>query len=38
MTDPSPRPRAWSVTYASVLGAEIVWLVLLWWLGHHFGG
>ncbi len=33
----NPPPRNWSVTYVSVIGAEIVWLLMLWWLGRHFG-
>jgi hypothetical protein len=28
--------RNWSVTYVAVVASEIVWLVLLWWLGRHF--
>jgi hypothetical protein len=29
--------RRWSVTYVAVIASELLWLLALWWLGHHFG-
>src|SRR4029453_15517053 len=35
MTDSSGR--RWTATYLTVIATEAVWLLGLWWLGHHFG-
>jgi hypothetical protein len=33
----APSPRNWRTTYQAVLLIETLWLLALWWLGHHFG-
>lgn len=37
MNEPFESTRNWTVTYLAVIASEILWLVLLWWLGHAFG-